>query len=150
MPTTCIINRYPNFQLLAPAVNVIFLNIAAAENASLKSVQVIVTGDKDLNALKKRYFRDDVFTDTISFNYNEPGQPIEGEIYLSIDRIQENAAQYNNSFRNELMLVLIHSLLHLIGYEDNTATGQKRMEQRQQAYLDDIHPKYLYRIYQRQ
>ncbi len=150
MPANFIINRYPDFQLLAPAVNAIFRNIAAAENADLKSVQVIVTGDKDLNALKKRYFQDDVFTDTISFNYNEPGQPIEGEIYLSIDRIQENAAQYNSSFRSELMLVLIHSLLHLIGYEDNTATGRTRMEQRQHAYLDKIHPKYLYRIFHRQ
>lgn len=145
MPAITVINHYPNFRLLTPAVNTALQYIASGEQQKVKNILLIATDDTTLNRLKKQYFGDDVLTDTISFNYNEPGLAIEGEIYLSIDRIRENAQKYGNNFKNELMLVIIHSLLHLMGYDDVTAADQRRMAERQHEYLEKVQVKYLFR-----
>ena len=143
-----ITNSYPGFQLLKPACEKILGIVAAGEAAAINQVSVIVTNDIVLNRLKKRFFQEDVLTDTISFRYQEPGSPIDGEVYLSLDRIQENAQKYNNNFKDELVLVLIHSLLHLIGYDDQTPTQKKIMTRVQQSYQNKISIKYLFKITQ--
>jgi len=146
MPIVTISNYYPNFQLLSPTVEAIVQKIGAGEKRTFDKVSVIVTDDGSLNHLKKHYFNDDVLTDTISFNLNESDQPVDGEIYISIDRIQENAKQFDTGFHKELALVIIHSILHLVGYEDFTPVDKKQMDRIQQQYLEQISVKRLYRI----
>lgn len=91
-----------------------------------------------MNKLKKEYYNQDVLTDTISFNLNAPEQPVEGEIYLSGDRIQENAHQFNVEVEYELANVLIHSILHLLGYDDTTQSNKNQMFEIQNRYLEEI------------
>jgi len=143
-----ITNSYPGFQLLKPACEKILNIVADGEAAIINQVSVIVTNDTVLNQLKKQFFQEDVLTDTISFQYHEPGSPIDGEVYLSLDRIEENAQKYNTNFKDELVLVLIHSFLHLIGYDDQTPTEKKTMNRIQQIYQKKISIKYLFKIIQ--
>jgi len=146
MPTLTISNNYPNFQLLSPMVKSILQIIASGEKRTIEKISIIVTDDDALNQLKKQYFNDDVLTDTISFNFNEIDQDIDGEIYISIDRIRENAEKFKTGFQRELALVIIHSILHLIGYEDYSSDDRHQMDQTQQLYLEQILLKRLYRI----
>jgi len=145
MPTVTISNNYPEFQLLSPMVAAIIRTIAAGENKDFQKVAIIVTDDTAVNQLKKQYFQEDVLTDTISFNFNEHDEPVDGEIYISIDRIRENAARFQTGFKQELALVIIHSLLHLIGYEDYTPAAKQLMDRTQQKYLEQLDFKRLYR-----
>ena len=146
MPIVTISNYYPNFQLLSPTVEAIVQRIGAGDKKTFDKVSIIVTDDGSLNHLKKQYFGYDVLTDTISFNLNESDQPVEGEIYISIDRILENAKQFDTGFQKELALVIIHSILHLVGYEDYIPIDKKQMDLVQQQYLEQISVKRLYRI----
>ncbi len=128
-------NLYPEIQLLRPACEKICLAISKREKRSIQNINIIVSDDKTLNKMKMEYFGDDVFTDTISFNFNEENQAVEGEIYLSIDRIKENSKKYGIPFKIELANIIIHSILHLFGYEDDNMENKKQMEDLQNFYL---------------
>ncbi|MCK4715925.1 MAG: rRNA maturation RNase YbeY, partial [Candidatus Marinimicrobia bacterium] len=146
MSLVSIINNYPKFQLLSPAIKSIIETVAKRENVSFFHVTIIAAGDSMLYRLKKQYFHDNVLTDTISFNFNEPSEAIEGEIYISIDRIKDNARRFDNTFQQELILVILHSILHLIGYNDKHPDEKLQMERLQQRYLHQIHVKRLFRV----
>lgn len=145
MPYVKIINEHRKIFLLRPGIERIAYHVATKERVCIKSITLIVTDDKTLNDLKKKYFGEDMLTDTISFNYNENDEPIEGEIYLSIDRIQENAKQIKSTFEKELANVIIHSLLHLMNYNDNTPRNKKQMAAIQNFYLQQQNLSRLYR-----
>ncbi len=145
MPCIKIINIHSNLFLLRPTTERIAQFIASHEKKSIKNVTLVVTDDSTLNDLKIKFFGEDLFTDTVSFNYNEAGKPIEGEIYLSIDRIIENSTNYNVSIEQELARVIIHSLLHLMGYSDDKPRNKKQMTALQNFYLQQQDLKRLYR-----
>jgi len=145
MPYVEIINIYPELFLLRPPVENLVNFLASKETKRVKKITIIVTEDEVLNDLKKQYFGEDYLTDTISFNFNKENEPVEGEIYLSIDRIKENAKEYNETFERELVRVLIHSLLHLFGYNDQTDVDRKQMEALQNFYLLQQNVKGFYR-----
>jgi len=145
MPCIKIINIHPNLFLLRPAIERIANFIASHEKKSIKKVTLIVADDSTLNDLKIKFFGEDLLTDTVSFNYNESDEPIEGEVYLSIDRITENSKNYNVSFEQELARVIIHSLLHLMGYRDDKPRNKKQMTALQNFYLQQQYLKRLYR-----
>lgn len=102
------------------------------------SINVIFMGHDDLRLLKKQYFDLDVYTDVIAFNLNDPGDDIEGEIYISFKQIQENALQFKTDPQVELLRVLIHGCLHLCGYEDDTAKHKANMTLKEDYYLSKI------------
>ncbi|NDE11466.1 MAG: rRNA maturation RNase YbeY, partial [Chitinophagia bacterium] len=70
------------------------------------------------------------------FSLNEPDEPISGEIYISVDRIRENARLERCTIKNELQRVLYHGVLHLCGYKDKTPLDKKRMTLKENFYLD--------------
>ena len=86
--------------------------------------------------LKKQYFQIDVLTDIITFNLEENGDPIEGEIYISLNRVSENAMEYKQDPDRELKRVIIHGFLHLLGYDDQTAEEKKAMTNLEDHYLN--------------
>ena len=98
-------------------------------------VNVIITNDSKLNELKIKYFSENVFTDVIAFNYNESNENLVGDIFISLDRVEENSLKYSDSLDSELMRVLIHGALHLIGYEDNDEENKKIMTNKENYYL---------------
>ena len=105
------------------------------ENCSFSVVNIILENDEYLRNLKKDYFNQDVYTDVISFNLEDSNTPIEGEIYISLPRIIANAKKYRNSLNNEFKRIVIHGLLHLVGYNDLTNSDKKQMTSLEDKYI---------------
>lgn len=135
MPLVEIANNFPPIMLLRPAIERLVRQLANHEKQLLKKITIIATDDAFLSDLKRQYFHEEALTDTISFNFNEPDEPIEGEIYLSLERIADNARQFQTGFADELRAVIIHSLLHLFGYDDQEPLAKRRMFAMQNFYL---------------
>src|SRR5947207_12400492 len=90
------------------------------------SISFIFCSDSFLLGINKQYLKHDYFTDIITFDYSE-SKTIAGEIYVSIDRVKENARAFDNEFQDELNRVMIHGVLHLLGFNDRTKTQKKEM-----------------------
>ena len=110
-------------------------NILKDNNQSEAVVMIIFSNDSKLRKLKKEYFDTDVLTDTISFNLEEEGDPIEGEIYISLERVTENAQTFNQDFTMEFKRVIIHSCLHLLGFDDQLPEEKKEMTRQEDYYI---------------
>ena len=99
----------------------------------------IFASDKLLSRLKKKFFNKDHLTDIIAFrlnNYNE--KFIEGEVYISLQRVKENSSQFNQPYQKEISRLVIHGCLHLMGYDDKTSSGKKNMTILENKYLSKI------------
>ena len=110
-------------------------NIIMDSKENEASITIIFSNDYKLRNLKKKYFGEDVFTDTISFNLEEEGGPIEGEVYISLERVSENAKTFKQEFITECKRVIIHGCLHLLGYNDESPEGKTIMIQLEEKYL---------------
>ncbi len=97
---------------------------------------IIMSDDETLRQFKLNFFKQDVLTDVIAFNLEDKGEPIEGEIYISLNRVKENAKEFNEELINELKRVIIHGCLHLIGYDDSTIQEKTQMTSLENRYLN--------------
>ena len=110
-------------------------NILMDSNQDEASITFIFSNDNKLRKLKKEYFGEDVFTDTISFNLEEESDPIEGEVYISLERVSENAHTFQQDFITEYKRVIIHGCLHLLGYNDELPEDKTKMTELEETYL---------------
>ena len=110
-------------------------NIFVDSKGNKASITIIFSNDYKLRKLKKEYFGEDVFTDTISFNLEEKNDPIEGEVYISLERVFENARSFKEDFITECKRVIIHGCLHLLGYNDESPEDKIKMIQLEETYL---------------
>lgn len=106
-------------------------------DAGLKAgaINYIFCSDKELWKLNKQYLNHDTYTDIITFDLSDSLKVIIADIYISIDRVRENANSTRQSLRNELMRVIFHGALHLTGIKDKSAKDKKVMRQQEDAYL---------------
>ncbi len=104
------------------------------ERHQAQMVSAVYCGDKFIKKINRRFLQHDYPTDTISFRLNE-GRSVEGEFYISLDTVARNARQYKVSEQEELLRVTIHSVLHLVGYNDETESQKKKMTQKENTYL---------------
>ena len=102
------------------------IDISETHNTTIKNLTYIFCSDDYLLNINKQFLNHDYYTDIITFPYHE-GSDIEGEIYISLDRITDNAIKQKVSFENELFRVIAHGLLHLIGYSDKSSNNKKIM-----------------------
>ena len=100
-------------------------DVIISENKELGDINYVFCSDEYLLERNIEYLNHDNLTDIISFNYCE-GDIISSDIMISIDRIKENSIIFENSFSNELHRVMIHGVLHLIGYNDKTKKENKK------------------------
>ena len=112
--------------------------VTTSEDKRSEYINVVFMKRDELRLLKKQYFEKDVYTDVVTFNLNDPIEPLEGEIYLSFDQIKQNAKQYKTEIQDELYRVLIHGCLHLCGYEDDTVDHKATMTSLEDRYLAQI------------
>ena len=116
-------------------INSICKNILNDKDKNTANISIILTNDKKLLQLKNQYFQQNLLTDVITFNLEEDGDPIEGEIYISLNRVSENAIKFKQDIGIELKRVIIHGILHLLGYDDQTTQQKKIMIQMEDHYL---------------
>jgi probable rRNA maturation factor len=107
--------------------------VAASEDKRIGAVSYIFCSDDYLIELNKEYLSHDTLTDIITFPYSKT--PIEGDIFISIDRVKDNAKDFGVPFEQELKRVLIHGILHLCGYGDKTKAQAAVMRQKEDAAL---------------
>ena len=101
-------------------------------------ISIIFISDDELKDMKKIYFNQDLYTDVIAFNLNENNEDLEGEIYISFDAIKINSNLYKSSINNELQRIVIHGILHLIGYEDNTKEKKNEMTKMEDFFINQF------------
>lgn len=110
--------------------------VASNENRDIVSLSYILCSDQYLHRINVDYLDHDTLTDIITFELGNPqDENIEGEIYISIDRVLDNAKQLSVDFIVELSRVLVHGLLHLIGYPDKNSKEKEAMRGKEDHYL---------------
>ena len=108
--------------------------VAKSEKKSIGDLTYIFTGDDYLHDLNKKYLHHNTLTDIITFDYSEDGI-LNGDIFISIERVKENALKFKATFKEELYRVMVHGLLHLAGYTDKTKATQAKMRKKENEAL---------------
>jgi probable rRNA maturation factor len=108
---------------------------ALAEGYGITNLNYIFTSDESLLKINIEFLNHHTLTDIITFDNSETRRAIEGDVFISIPRVRENAAKFDEPFEKELFRVLLHGLLHLMGYKDKTERTKKVMRQKEEAYL---------------
>lgn len=100
-------------------------------------INFIFCSDDYLLSINKQYLNHDTFTDIITFDYSKEvkSMPLSGDIFISIDRIKENAVTFSKTVENELQRVIIHGILHLLGYKDKTKDAKEEMTKQENKCL---------------
>ncbi len=117
------------------ALKVFIQKLFDTEKKKLSNLSCIFCTDEYLLGINRDYLKHNFYTDIITFPLSQPGVPIEGEIYISMDRVKENAKLLGLSFKEELHRVIFHGALHLCGYKDKKPAEQKLMRQKENEYL---------------
>lgn len=120
----------PNESLLTQWLNLIISN----RDFVLKSLNYIFVDDAQLLSINQEYLQHDTLTDIITFPFSQ-APFIHSDIFISIDRVRENAIKFNTSFENELFRVISHGLLHLLGYGDKTPEEKIIMRQQEEEAI---------------
>lgn len=110
------------------------IDSAKKEGFSIKDLNYIFCSDDYLLSVNQQHLKHDYYTDIISFDYTE-NRLISGDIFISIDRVKENAKTYNQEFVNELYRVMIHGVLHFMGYKDKTTNEKQVMRAKEDAFV---------------
>lgn len=105
------------------------------EGVEMESLDYIFCSDDYLLAINKQYLQHNYHTDIITFPLSGKDQPVIGEVYMSVDRIRENAGQYKVDFLDEFLRVVFHGALHLCGYKDKSPSEIKKMRLKEDEYL---------------
>ncbi len=120
-----------NRRRLALFIERIFMN----EKTKLNKISYIFCSDNHLISINREFLKHDFYTDVITFDLSSPGKGVEGEVYISLDRIKENAKIIGNLFIEELHRVIFHGALHLCGYKDKTKGDILKMRDQEEIYL---------------
>ena len=112
-------------------------SIISQEGYSEGEVSVVFCDDKYLFKLNVEFLNHDTLTDVIGFNYSFSNE-IHGEIYISIDRVEDNAVEFSQAFETELLRVMAHGVLHFCGYNDKTDLESSLMRTKEDFYLNQL------------
>lgn len=110
-------------------------SIFKREKKHLAELRYVFCSDDMLLDINRNFLQHDYFTDIITFGLSEKGQPIEAEIYISIDRVKDNAQMLGVTYKAEMLRVLFHGALHLCGYKDKTKSEIVTMRAKEDRYL---------------
>ena len=111
------------------------LRLVKTEGQRLDLVNYIFCTDESLLEINRTHLNHDYLTDIISFPYSATVEPISGDIFISVERVKENAKAYSVPFKEELARVIFHGMLHFVGYMDKTPRESKLMREKEEYYL---------------
>ncbi|WP_018616081.1 rRNA maturation RNase YbeY [Segetibacter koreensis] len=123
-------------KLIKDHIREIFLK----EGKQLRSLSFIFCSDQYLIEINKTFLKHDFYTDIITFDLSE-GEETVGEIYISVERVKENAVDHSSSFTDELLRVIFHGALHLCGYRDKKKSEITTMREKEDYYLQTFQKK---------
>ncbi|MFK7049664.1 Endoribonuclease YbeY [Flavobacterium columnare] len=115
--------------------------VIKSENKELNEINYIFCNDDYLLEINKQYLEHDYYTDIISFDYTEE-DVVSGDIFISIERVKENAIDLNTPFDEELKRVIIHGVLHYCGYKDKSAKEEEMMRLKEDEKIKMFHVKH--------
>jgi probable rRNA maturation factor len=124
----------PSFDLPEQQLISWLKTVAVDHKYAVEDLSVVLCTDDFLHNLNVQYLEHDTLTDIITFDYNE-GKTIIGELYISVERVKENATIHSCSFEDEFHRVLVHGVLHLVGYKDKNEADQSEMRSKEDYYL---------------
>lgn len=110
-------------------------NVISSEKFTLGEVGYVFCDDEFLLRINQHFLQHDTYTDIITFPTSEDDRIISGEIYISVERVRENAAKQSLGFEKELHRVIVHGILHLMGYKDKEPEEKLVMRQKEDHYL---------------
>ena len=123
----------PKSKVISIWLSSIILN----EDYSEGEISIVFCNDDYLHKLNLEFLNHDTLTDVISFDYSI-GKQVHGEIFISIDRVKENATEFNQTFQTELSRVMAHGILHFCGYKDKTDLESSLMRTKEGFYLQQL------------
>ena len=109
--------------------------VADKEGFSINNLNYIFCSDEYLHKINLEYLDHDTYTDIITFDNSEDESSLEGDIFISIERVRENSQTLNTVFEEELKRVIIHGLLHLCGYDDHTPEDKAEMRRLESEFI---------------
>jgi probable rRNA maturation factor len=112
------------------------LEVIEQEKKIVGEISIIFCGDEYLSELNKSFLNKTSLTDVISFPYDDLPGIISGDVYISIPRVRENAKKFRQTFQQELYRVIVHGVLHLLGYEDRTVKEKSAMTGKEDHFLE--------------
>jgi rRNA maturation RNase YbeY len=111
------------------------LSVFKKEKRVLEKLDIIFCDDEYLLGLNRQFLQHDFYTDILSFPLSAANQPLISEIYISVDRVYENALSTGASFKKELHRVIFHGILHFCGYKDKSNSDKETMRSMEEKYL---------------
>ncbi len=105
------------------------------------NLNIVLCNDQYLQGLNRKYLKSKLLTDILAFNFSENKRDIDGDIYISVDRVKENALLFKQTMKEELNRVIIHGVLHLMGYNDHKEEEVVIMRKKEDFYLAEIRKK---------
>lgn len=114
-------------------------NVVQNEGAKINELNYIFCSDEYLKEVNAKYLDHHYYTDIITFDNSEDPETIESDIFISIDRVKENSQEFSKSFQEELHRVIIHGVLHLLGYKDKEEEESQLMRQKENDSLALLH-----------
>ena len=112
-------------------------SVITEEGNTMGEISFIFCSDNYLLEVNKEYLNHDYFTDIITFDYVE-GKLVSGDIFISTDRVKANASEFKTTFVNEIHRILIHGILHLLGYKDKIKKDKVLMTEKEDYYLNKL------------
>jgi rRNA maturation RNase YbeY len=109
--------------------------VIASEGKRVGDISFIFCSDEYLLDVNRKYLDHDYYTDIITFDYVE-GAVVNGDIFISVDRVAENAKEFNASFEAELHRIIVHGVLHLLGYKDKSKKEKLLMTEKEDFYIN--------------
>jgi rRNA maturation RNase YbeY len=110
-------------------------SVARDYNKKISSLNIIFTTDDYLIEMNQKFLNHDTYTDIITFDQSNDANHIEADIYISVDRVVENAKSLAKSIEEEMHRVIVHGVLHLVGYKDKTLADKEEMRKKENHYL---------------
>jgi probable rRNA maturation factor len=139
MPDIHFFQEETRFKLPHPRITARWIHrVVESEKNKVTGVNFIFCSDKYLKRINLEYLAHDTFTDVITFDYSD-STGIQGDVFISIERVRENAQKFLAPFDEELHRVIVHGLLHLMGYSDKTKATKSFMRKKEDAYLSLRH-----------
>ncbi|ANE51770.1 rRNA maturation RNase YbeY [Flavisolibacter tropicus] len=115
-----------------------YLNrVAKREKHTIDTINYIFCDDAYLLEINKQYLKHDTYTDIVTFQLNLKGEALLSDVYISVERVKENALQHNTTFTHELHRVIFHGLLHLCGYKDKSKADKDEMRRQEDKCLNN-------------